>query len=413
MLGSIFNSHQQWLCRELTQVGFLVSRQTAVPDAGADIRQAVSEALQRSDLIITTGGLGPTSDDRTRELIADLLGRKLMENAQARSNIEQFFAVRAKPAPRSTFVQALAPEGAVVLQNAHGTAPGLAIQVLPPQSSRPQGSWLIMLPGPPRELHPMFRNQVVPLLRRQFPDAPPFTCSVLRTTGLGESYLEEMVAPQLELFVARGLEVGYCARVGEVELRLSSSVPGGSELVQEAEAVARQVLGDWIYATGDDSLETSLVRLLTAREWTLALAESCTGGYIANKITNVPGASAVFLSGVVSYANEAKQKFLGVSHATLETHGAVSRATAEEMARGIRERTGADFAAAVSGIAGPSGGTEEKPVGTVFIGIASGEDVVVHHRTNRYDRETFKFVTAQQTMEMLRRAVLKRKEASA
>lgn len=414
MLGSILNSHQQWLCKELTQAGFLVSRQTAVTDSGPAITQIVGEALSRSDLIITTGGLGPTSDDRTRELIAQLLGRGLVQNAEARARIENFFAVRAKPAPKSTLVQALAPEGAVVLQNAHGTAPGLALQVLPPQSARPQGAWLIMLPGPPRELHPMFREQVLPLLRREFPDAPPFCCCVLRTTGLGESYLEEMVAPHLEPLVGRGLEIGYCARVGEVELRLVCSCAGGESLVAEAEQIASRILADWVYARGDENLESALVRELAARGETLALAESCTGGYVANKITNIPGASEIFLGGAVTYSNAAKEQFLGVQHFTLEGHGAVSRAVAEEMAAGIRGRTGATYAAAITGIAGPGGGTEDKPVGTVFIAIASPSKTVVHHRTNRYERETFKFVTAQQTLELLRKAVLaQKKEADA
>jgi nicotinamide-nucleotide amidase len=277
-----------------------------------------------------------------------------------------------------------------------------------PNPFRPDGkpSWLIMLPGPPRELRPMFADSVVPLLRRELPLVSEFVCRTLRTTGIGESVVEEKVGAPLQHWVEGGLDLGYCARPGQVDVRLAASGGGAEQRVREAEAVVRELLGAHIYGVDEDDLETVIVRLLTERKLTLALAESCTGGCIANRVTNVPGASAVLLAGVVSYSNAAKQKFLGVQGDTLAAHGAVSEPVAREMAEGARRQTQADYALAVTGIAGPSGGTSEKPVGTVFIGLAGPYGTVVARQFNPYDRETFKQVTAQQALELLRRTML-------
>ena len=407
MLGRVLNTHQQWLCRRLADLGHTVARQVAVPDTGADIQATVREALSRADLVITTGGLGPTSDDLTRDLIAQLLGRKLHENAAALRHVEAFFSKRNRPMPASTRVQALVPENANVLMNAHGTAPGLVLEINPnPFRDDGAASRLVMLPGPPRELHPMFTEQVIPLLREWFPAESAFICRTLRTTGLGESWVEEKVAEPLKHLTESGLEIGYCARIGEVDVRLAARGCGAQEDVAEGERIVRSVIGDYIHGTDDESLEQVLIHLLTERKQTLALAESCTGGYLAHRLTNVSGASAVLLAGLVTYSNEAKQIFLGVKSETLATHGAVSEAVAREMAECARARNHADYALAVTGIAGPSGGSETKPVGTVFIALASEGETVVSRRLNRYDRETFKIVTSQQALELLRRNAL-------
>lgn len=407
MLGRVLNTHQQWLCRRLADLGHSVARQVAVPDTGADIQSAVREALGRADLVITTGGLGPTSDDLTRDFIAQLLGRKLHEDAAALRHVEEFFTKRNRPMPASTRVQALVPEGARVLMNAHGTAPGLVIETAPnPFRTGGATSRLVMLPGPPRELHPMFTEQVVPLLHEWLPAETAFLCRTLRTAGLGESWVEEKVAGPLKYLTDAGLEIGYCARIGEVDVRLAARGCGAQEDVAEGARIVRSVIGDYVYGTDDESLEQVLVRLLTERKQTLALAESCTGGYVAHRITNVSGASAVLLAALVTYSNEAKQTFLGVKPETLATHGAVSEPVAREMAEGARARNHADYALAVTGIAGPSGGSEGKPVGTVFIALASARETLVLRRINRYDRETFKFVTSQQALELLRRNAL-------
>ena len=421
MLGRVLNTHQQWLCRRLADLGCVVSRQVAVPDTAHDIQSAVREALGRADLVIATGGLGPTSDDLTRDLIARLLGKKLRRDNAVLDHIKKRFAARKLPMPKNNEVQALVPEGAIVLPNPNGTAPGLAMKIdedgrskmenggkastssstfNPPSSRFPK--WLVLLPGPPRELRPMFDNFVVPLLRREFPLDAPFVCRTLRTSGITESLVQEKIAAPLGALVAAGLEIGYCARTGQVDVRLSARGASGGKVVHEAEAIVQKFLGVQIYGFDDETIEAVVIRLLTGRKKTLALAESCTGGCLAHRVTNVPGASAVFLGGWVTYSNEAKQKCLGVRAETLAAHGAVSEAVAREMADGARQQTGADFAIAVTGIAGPGGGTKDKPVGTVFIGLAGAFGTVVERRLNFYERETFKEITAWQALEMLR-----------
>ena len=401
MLGRVLNTHQQWLCRQLADLGLIVTRQVAVDDSAVAIGQAVQESLARAALVIATGGLGPTSDDRTRDAIAALLGRKLHLDEAVLRHIESYFASRQRVMAESTGVQAMVPEGATVLMNACGTAPGLVMATgHASHCALPQ--MLIMLPGPPRELRPMFTNQVVPLLHKAYPQYTAFVCRTLRTTGLGESLVEERVAGPLQHLVSIGLELGYCARIGEVDVRLAARGEAATTIVAEAEQITRSLLGGLVFGTDEDSLEAVIVRTLTAREQTLALAESCTGGMIAHRVTNVPGASTVLWGGVVSYANEAKEKLLGVQAATLTAHGAVSEATACEMAAGARQRAGTDYALAVTGIAGPTGGSEAKPVGTVFIALATPRETTVQRFLNPFDRETFKWVTSQQALDMLR-----------
>lgn len=404
MLGRVLNTHQQWLCRQFADLGYHVERQVAVDDSGPAIQGAVREALSRAELIVVTGGLGPTSDDRTRDLIAALLGRTLREDSSVVAHIESFFATRKRPMPASTRIQAMVPDGAGVLMNAHGTAPGLAIE--PATGTGIVAQLLVMLPGPPRELRPMFTTQVVPLLREKFPLPAPFICRTLKTTGMGESQVEEKIAGSLKYLTDAGMDLGYCARIGEVDVRFVARGVDASQRVAEAERITRELLGALVFAADDEELEQTIVRLLTERKQTLALAESCTGGAIADRITNVPGASAVFLAGLVTYSNEAKQKFLGVGAETLTAHGAVSEATVREMAEGARHTTGADFSIAVTGIAGPGGGTPEKPMGTVWIGVASGTTTLAQRRFNPFDRETFKNVTSQHALDLLRRLML-------
>jgi nicotinamide-nucleotide amidase len=402
MLGRVLNTHQQWLCRRLADLGHVVTRQVAIADTGSEIQTAVREALSRADLVITTGGLGPTSDDITRELIAEMLGKKLIKNLDVLAHIENFFAKRNRPRPVKTDVETMVPEGALVFLNPTGTAPGLAIEIQNPKSKNSQ--WLVMLPGPPRELRPMFDQSIAPLVKREFVDEI-FVCRTLRTTGIGESRVQEMVAEELQPLVQRGMEIGYCARPGAVDVRLTASGADAVAVVQAGEAITQKVFGANVFGCDDDEIEQIVVRLFNEKKKTIALAESCTGGNIAHRLTNVPGASEIFLGGVVTYADSAKEKFLGVKTETLAAHGAVSEPVAREMALGAREKFGSDFAIAVTGIAGPSGGTPDKPVGTVFIALASATGVEVRRMQNTWDRETFKQVTAQQALDWLRLAV--------
>jgi nicotinamide-nucleotide amidase len=406
MLGRVLNTHQLWLCRHLADLGYVVSRQVAIADSPQHIEHAVRESLARSDLLLVTGGLGPTSDDITLAVVARLLQRPLREHPGVLAHLQNFFEVRRRPMPPRTRVQALVPEGAVVLSNAFGTAPGLAL-LLNPNPFRPdlKPAWLVLLPGPPRELRPMFTDTVVPMIKRVMPPPEAFVCRTLRATGIGESVVEEKIAEPLGPLVNQGLELGYCARPWEVDVRLAARGIDASNRVSQAERIVLDRLGSYVYGVEDDNLESGLVRSLTERKQTLALAESCTGGWIANRLTNVPGASAVLLAGLVTYCNEAKTQFLGVSPETLARHGAVSEPTALEMAEGARRQTQASFALSVTGIAGPGGGSAEKPVGTVFIALAGPSGATVTRQFNSYDRETFKHVTSQQALDLLRRTL--------
>jgi len=419
MLGRTLNTHQQWLCRKLADLGYVVTRQVAIADSAQDIQQAVRESLSRADLILVTGGLGPTSDDVTRELIAEMLGKPLYEDPTIVAELKSFFEERKRSMPARNLVQAQVPEGAIVLPNPNGTAPGLAIKIedgrwrmehggtqpLPSTIVNPQSpQWLIMLPGPPRELRPMFTDAVVPLLKRELPPQV-FVCRTIRTAGIGESALAEQIEAPLQPYVALGLELGYCARPGQVDVRLAARTSEAEKIVNEAWQIVQGVFAKNIFAEDDEDIESVIIRELTTRKQTLALAESCTGGCIANRITNVPGASAVLIAGLVTYANEAKTKFVGVRPETLAAYGAVSEPVVREMAEGARRETGADFAIAVTGIAGPGGGSSEKPVGTVFMAVSSAAGTVALKQLNRFDRETFKDITTQQVLGMLRRVM--------
>lgn len=405
LLGRVLNTHQQWICRTLADRGYTVDRQVAISDEPNALVAAVREGLSRADWVIVTGGLGPTCDDRTRDLVAALVGRSLVHRPEVEDQIRRYFESRNRPVPARTRVEAMVPEGAEILVNRHGTAPGLALW-LDPNPLRPDGAptWLVLLPGPPRELRPMFLEEVLPRLAQRLPLQQEFVCRTLKTTGLGESYMEERLDEPLRELVAAGMDLGFCARVGEVDVRFVARGPRATEIVQEAERRTRAVAGEHIFGVQDETLESVLVREFAQRGLHLALAESCTGGHIANRITNVSGASAVLHASWVTYANEAKERLLGVPAELLREHGAVSEPVARAMAEGARSHSGADFAAAVTGIAGPSGAVPGKPVGTVFIAIAGPDSTQVVRQLNAFDRETFKYLTAQQTMALLLRA---------
>jgi len=404
LLGQVLNTHQQWICRELNNHGWDVDRQVTISDDGPAIEKAVREGLSRADLVITTGGLGPTTDDITRDHIAALLGSELREDATVRAHITDFFERIQRPMPESVLVQALVPEGAQILPNAHGTAPGLLFELCPnPIGDGQRPGWLIMLPGPPRELRPMFADQVLPILHDKCPPPTNMITRTLKAASIGESVVEQQISRSLQPLVKSGLQIGYCARSGEVDIRLRAI---DMTLVEQAESTIRDAIGQYIFGVDNEKLEQNIVHLLEKRNETLVVAESCTGGYLANRLTNVPGASAVFLSGLVTYSNEAKQISLGVKAGTLVAHGAVSEVTALEMAEGARNRYCATYAIATTGIAGPSGGTPEKPVGTVYIALASPDGTHAINSCNAIDRETFKFLTSQQALDLLRKKLM-------
>jgi len=405
LLGRVLNTHQQWLGKTLSDAGYILTRQETVPDTAEAICEAVQIALGRADLVITTGGLGPTSDDITRERIAGMLAKPLQHDEAIAEHITSFFAHRARPMPESVLAQAQIPEGAVVFTNEHGTAPGLAMDV---SGADDEGSptWLVMLPGPPRELCPMVEAQVLPFIKRKLPLAAAFHCRTLRSMGIGESMVEDQLLTRLRPLMDRGLDLGFCARTGQVDIRLCGHGDGVSGLIDEAEALIRGEFGKYIYGTDGESIAKVVVDRLIDLGETVAVAESCTGGFLGHHITAIPGASAVFVGGIISYSNELKHKLLDVKNDTLEKHGAVSKAVALEMAEGARAATGADHTLSVTGIAGPGGGSTEKPVGTVWLGLASaGERPLAVKKHHPYNRETFKQASVNQSLELLRRRI--------
>ena len=346
---------------ELFKLGLRVQRQTTVPD-GEAINLAMSEAMERSDVVIVTGGLGPTSDDITREAAAEVLGVELITDEAALRSIEAFFAHRDREMAEDNKKQALNPVGGDILPNPNGTAPGI---YTPPRMSGDRLCALFLLPGPPSEMRPMFENEVEPRLRSLAGTHEDHHVQVLRFTGVGESDFHAKL--DKELMTIADLEVGYCARTREVDLRLI----GSKKSTEQASQLALSTFPGMCFSQNGESLEEIVVKLLDQQGKTISMAESCTGGLIAHRITNVPGASEVFTHGFVTYSNPAKQQLLGVSATTLEQHGAVSEAVAMQMAEGALAKAQADIAVSVTGIAGPGGGSEDKPVGTVWIGIAT------------------------------------------
>lgn len=393
LLGNTLNTHGSWFGRQLFNMGLRVARQTTVPD-GEAIREAFHEMVLRSDAILITGGLGPTSDDLTREIVAESLGLELHQDEQALRTLESFFAIRSKPMVAANLKQALVPTGADVLPNPNGTAPGL---YLPPRINRLSNCAVFLLPGPPRELYPMFHNEVAPRLRALSGAADVASVCELKFTGIGESDFHHGIDD--ELAALAGLEYGYCARMGEVDLRLI----GNDQVIAAARELVLEKFSECLISDDGSSLEATVIRLLRDNSKKLATAESCTGGLIANRLTNVPGSSEVFTHGWVTYANEAKTDQLHVAKELLETHGAVSEEVARAMAEGALQESGADFALSVTGIAGPGGGTEEKPVGTAWLGLAvrGGETqaVKVFHPRNRKD---FKQAVSQSALNLVR-----------
>jgi nicotinamide-nucleotide amidase len=398
LLGDVLNTHLTFIAQEIFPLGLRVDRQLTVPD-GPSIREALSESFQRAELIFVTGGLGPTTDDITREVTAELLGLPLRHDPAIMRAITARAARRGFRLTDRISRQADVPEGAVVLPNEHGSAPGLYLAADPSQKKK----WphLFLLPGPPRELHPMFKDFVLPILREIAPRQSSTDRRMYRIAGMGESLVEEAIG--MRLLEVPGIELGYCARPGEIDLR----VIGESAALDQADKIVTEGLGAAVFSIDGRSLEEVVVKLLTQRKQTLAIAESCTGGFLAHRITNVPGASAVFLAAYVTYSNEAKAAMLGIDSGLISEHGAVSGRVAQAMAEGAREEAKATFALATTGIAGPGGGTDEKPVGTVFIALAAEECATkIEKRFFPDDRPTFKELTTQTALEMLRRRLL-------
>ncbi|MEY3394935.1 MAG: hypothetical protein RL346_1171 [Verrucomicrobiota bacterium] len=393
LLGNTLNTHGSWFGRQLFDMGLRVARQSTVPDGDA-IREAFLEMVKRSDALLITGGLGPTSDDLTREVVAECLGLELHQDEQALRTLEAFFSIRVKSMVAANLKQALVPTGADVLPNPNGTAPGL---YLPPRMNTLSDCAIFLLPGPPRELYPMFHNEVAPRLRALSGVTSSLSVCELKFTGIGESEFHQGIDEKLA--VMEGLEYGYCARMGEVDLRLI----GNERAVSAAKTLVLKEFSDYLVSDDGSSLEATVIRLLKQQGKTLATAESCTGGLVANRLTNVSGASEVYTHGWVTYGNDAKTGELGVADQMIREFGAVSEPVACAMADGALRHSGADYAISVTGIAGPTGGSEDKPVGTAWLALAirggKTHAMKVFHPRSRKD---FKQAVSQSLLNLLR-----------
>lgn len=396
LLGNVQNTHGAWLGRELFRLGLRVARQITIPD-GAVIEPTLGESVRRSDVVIVTGGLGPTSDDITREATAAVLGCELIEDEAALRSLEAFFAVRKKIMAPTNRKQAQAPVGADVLPNGNGTAPGIYV---PPRLNPVRPCAIFLLPGPPRELYPMFLAEVEPRLRALAGVAADRGMLELKFTGVGESDFHQAIDDKLA--AVDGLEYGYCARISEVDLRLI----GNEAAVTQARAIALEAFAAHLVSDDGASLEAVVLKQLREAHLTLATAESCTGGLVASRLTDVPGASEVFTHGFVTYAIRAKVEQLGVTESALEQHGAVSEEVARQMAEGALRVSGADVAVSVTGIAGPGGGTPEKPVGTAWLALArTGQPTCAEKVFHLRDRNGFKKAVSQSVLDLIRRHV--------
>jgi nicotinamide-nucleotide amidase len=399
LLGDVQDAHLAFIAREIFPFGLRIEERRTVPDSDV-IRRTLIELFPHCEILFVTGGLGPTTDDITREMVAESLGLELRQDPQLLAWLQERLQVRGIKWTSGIARQADVLAGAYVLPNENGSASGFYLKAnINPRIPSPH---VFVLPGPPRELQPMFTKFAMPILKSIIEMPSQVERRSYSVAGMGESLVEKAIGEKV--LAIPGIELGYCARPGEVEVR----VIGDRKAIQAADVVIRGELGLSIFSDNDEALEEVVVRLLKQRKQTLATAESCTGGLIANQITNVSGVSEVFLAGYITYANSAKNDVLNVDSKLIEKNGAVSEAAASAMAEGARARAASTFGLATTGIAGPTGGSDEKPIGTVYIALASGDsETVVGKFLFPTDRETFKQLAAQAALDLLRRRLLK------
>ncbi len=392
LLGEILNTNSRFLSRELAHMGIFVLRQSTVGDNPDRLAQTLKDALERSDIVIVGGGLGPTADDITKEVCCKTLGCDLVLDEEILEELNSFFRARGLTMPQSNAKQAMVPKNGTVFKNLNGTAPGLAYET--------GAKCVIMLPGPPREMEPMFLHSVKPYLEK-YSDGIILSHTI-RTFGIGESAMAEAVADLLE---SDNPTLAPYAKEGEAFLRLTARAKN----IEEAESIAKPVLaavqnrlGDCVYGIDVDNLQTKLVEMLKERSLKIATAESCTAGYLSKRITEPAGASKVFECGIVAYSNDIKQQILGVSGDILKTYGAVSKETAVSMAKGVRYLACADIGIGVTGIAGPGTDSDNKPIGLTYIALTDGDRTLVEEipagRSN--DREYNRLYAASKALFM-------------
>ncbi|MFI5321093.1 MAG: competence/damage-inducible protein A [Myxococcota bacterium] len=397
--GEIVDSNKSFLSEKLLGIEVETRFHASVNDEPADMRDAFLRAADRSQLVLVSGGLGPTRDDLTVEVLAETFGRKLVQHEPSLRRIEEFFKRVGREMAPSNAKQALVPEGAEVLPNPVGTAPGCMLDV--------GRALFFCMPGVPRELYRMMEEQVLPRVAARLDGGRGvMRAALLRTFGLGESNLEDQLSDVgREPGVVLGFRTAFPDNFLRPVARGATILEADAKLARVCAAIEAK-LGPLVYTRGEETMESVVGRLLAERGLTIATAESCTGGLIGARLTAVPGSSRYYRGGVVAYANEAKRDLLGVPEALLREHGAVSAPVARAMAEGARVRLGADFALATTGISGPDGGTPEKPVGLVWIALASKDGVEAEQMVFPFDRERHRAITAQTALDWVRRVLL-------
>lgn len=389
------DTNSLFLTARLNRLGIEVVRKSVVGDDRTRLRDAFREALERVDVVIASGGLGPTEDDLTREVVAELLGRRLVRSEEILRQIQERFVRRGRTMPEKNARQAMVPEGATPLPNSRGTAPGLWLEA--------EGRVLVLLPGPPVELEPMYTKEVEPRLEQRS-GGMRLVARELRVTGLPESEVDQRIAPIYTMY--GDVQTTILASPGEIQVHLRTwtmDAAGAKKVLGEMTERIVLALGEAVFTTEGEALEDVVARLLTVNGATIAVAESCTGGLVAERLTSIPGSSAFFVGGVVCYSNEVKAAWVDVPTELMEAKGAVSAEVASALAEGVRRRSGATLGLGVTGIAGPGGGTAEKPVGTVHIGLANAENVGERRFLFPGDREMIRLQASQAALDMVRR----------
>jgi nicotinamide-nucleotide amidase len=398
LLGFTIDTNGAYLARQLATIGLQVARRTSVGDAAADIENAVRESLERTGGVITTGGLGPTADDRSKAAVANVFGRGLQIDEEHVAWMKERWRTRfGREMPASNMAQAALPIGATKLANHHGSAPGVFI-------SDDRG-WVAMLPGVPREMRGMTDDTLIPFLASRFPSTSVVRSRTLRTTGVAESLLGDKLG---SLDLGEGVSLAYLPAAEGVDLRLTIAGLDAALADRRLDTAANHVrfaVGASIYGEGDADLAAVVLERCRAKQRTISVAESCTGGLLGARLTAIPGSSDVFMGGVIAYENRVKRRFLDISDAQLRDHGAVSEPVARAMATGTRSRFETSIGIAITGVAGPGGGTPEKPVGTVWIAV-DAEGAVIARRFNMIgDRDEIRRRSAQTALEMVRGAL--------
>ena len=399
LYGQIVNTNSQWMGVELSKVGIKVVRNTTVGDVEMDILTAFKEAESRTDIVLITGGLGPTNDDLTKPCLAKYFDCELRIHKEALAEVTEFFTSRGRPLTDVNRLQASLPVCCEKITNRLGTAPGMWFHR--------NGKVFVSMPGVPHEMKVMMREIIVPKLLENF-STPSIQHTMIRTVGIGESFLAEKIS-SWEQSLPPHIRLAYLPGYGEVKLRLTAIGPDGASLKEEVKALVERfklLAGEFIYGFGDEPLEVAIGNALREKKLTVSFAESCTGGYLSHLITTVPGSSDYFAGSVIAYSNEIKIKDLGVSRDTLSAHGAVSEATIKEMAERVRLKFNTDIGVATSGIAGPDGGTPEKPVGTVWIAYSDNKQTVARNLKLSKDRDVNIKVASVQALNLIRTVIL-------